>query len=41
MKQGTPSWCSGTPQRDGVGRKIGGRKMDRGFKMVGHVYTHG
>jgi len=24
MKQGTQSWCTGTTQRDGVGRKVGG-----------------
>ena len=24
MKQGTQSWCSGTTQRDGVGREVGG-----------------
>ena len=24
MKQGTQSWCSGTTQRDGVGREMGG-----------------
>ena len=28
MKQGTQSWCTGTTQRDGMGRKWGG-----GFKM--------
>ena len=24
MKQGTQSWCSGTTQRDGVGKEVGG-----------------
>ena len=24
MKQGTESWCTGTTQRDGIGREIGG-----------------
>ena len=24
MKQGTQSWCSGTTQRDGMGKKVGG-----------------
>ena len=33
---GTQSWCSGTTQREGMGRKVGG-----GFRMVGHMYTHG
>ena len=35
MKQGTQSWCSGTTQRD-VGKEVG-----VGFRMVGHMYTHG
>ena len=34
MKQGTQSQCSGTTQRDGVGRDVGG-----GFRMRGHMYT--
>ena len=33
MKQGIQSWCSGTTQRDGVGREVGG-----GFRMGGHVH---
>ena len=35
MKPGTQSWCSGTTQRDRVGREVG-----RGFRMGGqsHVY---
>ena len=36
MKQGTQSWCAKTTQRDGVKRKVGG-----GFRIVGHMYTHG
>jgi len=32
MKQSTQSWCSGTTQRNGVGRIVGG-----GFRMVGHM----
>ena len=38
MKQGTQSWCSGTTQRDRVGREVA-----VGFRMrgVGHVYTCG
>ena len=36
MKQGTQSWCSGTTQRDGVGREVG-----EGFRMGGHMGTHG
>ena len=35
-QQGTQSRCSGTTQREGVGRVWGG-----GFRMVGHMYTHG
>ena len=35
MKQGTQSQCL-TTQRDGVGRELGG-----GFKMGGHMCTHG
>ena len=34
--QGTQSQCSGTTQRDGVGRKMG-----RGFRMGGHMYIRG
>ena len=34
MKQGTQSWCSGTTQRDGVGREAGGGVQDGGT----HVY---
>ena len=34
MKQGTQSQCSGTTQRDRVGRKVGGRVQDGGT----HVY---
>ena len=34
MKQGTQSQCSGTTQRDGAGREVGG-----GFRMgEPHVY---
>ena len=33
IKQGTQSQCSGTTQRDGVGREVGG-----GFRMGGHIY---
>ena len=34
MKQGTRSWCSGTTQRDGVEKEVGG-----GFRMGGtHVH---
>ena len=32
MKQGTQSRCSGTTQRDGVGKEVG-----RGFRMGGHM----
>ena len=32
----TQSWCSGTTQRGGLGREVVG-----GFRMVGHMYTHG
>ena len=31
-KQGTQSWCTGIPQRDGVGREVG-----EGFGMGTHV----
>ena len=34
--QGTQSQCSGTTQRDGVGRDMG-----EGFRIGGHIYTHG
>ena len=34
MKQGTQNQCSGTTQRDGVGREVGG--LDGG-----HMYTRG
>ena len=33
---GTQSWYTGTTQRDGVGKEMGG-----GFRMGGHMYTHG
>ena len=33
MKQGTQSHCSGTTQRDGVGREV-----EEGFKMGGYVH---
>ena len=33
---GIQSWCSGTTQRDGVGKEVG-----RGFRLGGHLYTHG
>ena len=37
MTQGTQSWCSVTPWRDGVGREVGG-----GFRMEGrHMYADG
>jgi len=36
MKQGTQSWCTGTTQRDGMGREVGER-----FGTVGHMYTCG
>ena len=36
MKQGTQNWCSGTTQRDGVGREVGVE-----FRMGGHMCTHG
>ena len=35
-KAGHSSWCSGTTQRGGVGRKVGGE-----FRLGGHLYTHG
>ena len=35
MKQDIQSWCSGTTQRDGVGREV-----RRGFRIMGHMYTH-
>ena len=34
MKQGTQSQCTGTAQRDGMGRETEG-----GFGMGGHMYT--
>ena len=34
--QGTQSQCSGTTQRDGVGRELGG-----GFRTRGHMSTLG
>jgi len=34
MKQGTQSQCSGTTQRDGIGREVGGR-----FRM-GETHVH-
>ena len=34
MKQGTQSWCSGTTQRDRVGRGVGGA-----FKIGGRGDT--
>ena len=36
MKQGTQSWCSGTTQRDGLGKEVG-----EGFRMGGRMCTHG
>jgi len=33
MKQGAQSWCTGTTQRDGMGREVGG-----GFRMGTHGY---
>ena len=36
MKQGTQSRCSGTTQRDSVGREVRG-----GFRIGGHMYTYG
>ena len=36
VKQGPQSRCSGTTQRDGVGREVRGS-----FRMVGHMPTHG
>ena len=33
---GYPKMVLGTTQRDGVGREMG-----RGFRMVGHMDTHG
>ena len=32
IEKGTQRWCSGTPQRGGVGREVGG-----GFRMGGHM----
>jgi len=36
MKQGTQSRCTGTIQRDQMGREVGA-----GFRTGGHMYTHG
>ena len=36
MKQGTQSQCTGTTQRDGVGREVGG-----GLGTEGHMYIRG
>ena len=36
MKQGTQSWCTGKTLRGGMGREVRG-----GFRMGGHMYTHG
>ena len=36
MKQGTQSQCTGTTQRDGMGREV-----EVGFGMGGHMYIHG
>ena len=36
MKQGNQSQCSGTTQRDSVGKEVGG-----GSGWGGHMYTHG
>ena len=36
MKQGTQTQCTGTTQRDGMGREVGG-----GFGTGGHMYTCG
>ena len=36
IKQGTQSWCSGTTQRDGVGREPG-----RGVQDGGRMYARG
>ena len=36
MKQGTQSQCTGTIQRDGMGRVVGG-----GVRDGGHMYTYG
>ena len=33
MKQGTQSWCTGTTQRDGMGREVGGC-----FRVGTHVH---
>ena len=35
-KTGHSSRCTGTTQRDGMGREMGGW-----FRMGGHMYTHG
>ena len=36
MKQGTQSRCSGTTQRDGVGKEVG-----EGVQGIGHMCTYG
>ena len=36
MKKSPQSQCSGTTQRDGVGREVGGE-----FRMGPHMYIHG
>ena len=28
MRQGAQGWCTGTTQRDGMGREVGGRVQD-------------
>ena len=33
---GSSNWCSGTIQRNGLGRKVGG-----GYRIRGHICTHG
>ena len=38
MIQGAQGWCTGMTQRDGIGRKVGGRG---GFQDVEHMYTLG
>ena len=36
LKLGTQSQCTGTTQRDGMGREVGGE-----FGTGVHMYTHG
>jgi len=36
MKQGTQNQCTGTTQKDEMGREVGG-----GFGRRGHMYTRG